>query len=252
MEKRHLIPAICKREASDPRLGQPGIALAVALAVVVLAAALGGPAHAASAAPAAGDAYVYRVVNGYNRETVGHLRHEITTAGTAQGQVVSVTVDTPALGLPRTEIVSPDGQWLRHTLDTHGRTTDYEFAPALPAVQTPAGGTSWSVRVNAMVPAQSAKRSVRIDGAVLGNERIRVPAGEFDTVKIRRLIYPGDAGDFKTETRIVEIDWHAPALGRSVRTETRSSWQELCSRRLCTYHGDWHIAELAEAPAAMR
>jgi hypothetical protein len=234
-----------------PRNFMPGLALAL-MAIVAIAALFNicNPAHAA--APAAGDAYVYRVVNAYNQETVGHLRHEITEASAAQGQVVSVTVDTPALGLPRTEILTPDGQWLRHTLSTHGRTTDYEFTQALPAVQTATGGNSWSVRVNAMVPAHSARRSVRIDGTVMGNERIRVPAGEFDTVKIRRIIYPGDAGDFKSETRIVETDWHAPALGRSVRTETNSSWQEPCLRRPCTFRGDWHVIELAEARPATR
>lgn len=219
------------------------------LALIAAAVAIGAPA---SAAPAAGDTYVYRVVNGYNNEVVGHLNHDITAAGSAQGQAVSVTPDTRELGLPCTEIYAADGQWLRHPLDSHGLTTDYEFTPALPAAHTPAAGGSWSVRVNAMALPHSVRRNVRIDGRVLGNERIRVPAGEFDTVKFRRIIYAGDRGDFKTETRIVETEWHAPALGRSVRTETRSSWQELCSRRLCTYHGDWHIAELSEVRAALR
>jgi hypothetical protein len=209
----------------------------------------------AIAAPAAGDAYVYRVVNGYNNETIGHQRHDITAASTAQGQVVSVTVDTPALGLPRTEMLTADGHWVRHPLDSHGLATDYEFAPALPVAPSPlAAGQSWSVRVNAKVPSANTSRSVRVDGDVLGNERIRVPAGEFDTVKIRRIIYPRDAGDFKTETRIIETDWYAPALGRSVRTETRSNWraQQSCRRGYCDYHGDWHIVELTEARTATR
>jgi hypothetical protein len=222
------------------------IALLVLIAITVAMCA------AAHAAPAVGETYVYRVVNGYNNEMVGYQQHEITAAGAAQAQAVSVTPDTRDLGLPRIEIYAANGQWLRHPLDNHGLATDYEFTPALPAVQAPAAGTSWSVRTNAMALPHSVRRSVRIDGDVLGNERIRVPAGEFDTVKIRRIIYPGDKGDFKSETRIVETDWYAPAVGRSVRTETRSSWQELCSRRYCTYHGDWHIAELTEVRAAAR
>jgi hypothetical protein len=220
-----------------------------ALALIAIATVA---CHPASAATTAGDTYVYRVVNGYNKEMVGTLHHEITSASAAQGQAVSITPGTRDLGLPRTEVYAADGQWLRHALDNHGLATDYEFAPPLPALQTPAAGNSWSVRVKATALPHSVRRSVRIDGDVLGNERIRVPAGEFDTVKMRRIIYAGDKGDFKSETRIVEIDWHAPALGRSVRTETRSSWQELCSRRLCTYHGDWHIAELTDIRAASR
>ena len=200
------------------------------------------------AVAAAGDAYVHRLVNGYNGETVAHLRHEISDASTAQGLVMSVTADRPSVTLPRTEMLTPDGQWLRRPLDNHGLATDYEFTPALPAVAAPAKGKTWSVRVTGRVNGEAKARSVRIDGEVLGNELIRLAAGEFDTVKIRRFIYPGDAGDFKTETRIAEIDWYAPTLGRSVRTETRSSWQQLCSRRHCTYHGDWHVLELTEVP----
>ena len=199
----------------------------------------------AYAAPATGDTYVYRVINRYNGETVAHLHHEVSDASTAAGVVTSITADRPAITLQRTEIHTRDGQWLRHPLDNHGRAIDYEFAQALPAVP-PVAGQSWSVRVNARADGADRARSVRIDGRVLGNERVRVPAGEFDTVKIHRIIYPGDPGNFRTETRIDETDWFAPALGRSVRTETNSSWEEPCGRRYCTYRGDWHLRELHE------
>ena len=227
----------------------------IMLGLATVAAALCMPVSIAATAPATGDAYVYRLVNGYNSETVGHIRHEVTEARTAQGAVVSVTMDKPSLGLTYTEIHTPEGQWMRHPLDNHGIAVEYEFTPALPVYLSPlAAGKSWSMRVNAKVPGENTNRSVRIDGEVLGNERIRVPAGEFDTVKIRRIIYPGDARDFKTETHIVEFDWYAPALGRSVRSETRSSWRALsgCRRGYCDYRGDWNVLELTEAHAATR
>ena len=227
----------------------------ITLGLVTVAAALCIPVSIAATTPAIGDAYVYRLVNGYNHETVGHIRHEVTEATVAQGAIVSVTVDKPSLGLPHIEIHTQAGQWMRHSLDNHGIAVEYEFTPALPVYLSPlAAGQSWSVRVNAKVPGENTNRSVRIDGAVLGNERIRVPAGEFDTVKIRRIIYPGDAGDFKTETHIVEFDWYAPALGRTVRSETRSSWRALsgCRRGYCDYRGDWNVLELTEAHAATR
>jgi hypothetical protein len=218
--------------------------------VTLAAALLSAPSVAA---PAAGDAHVYRVVNGYNRETIGYLRHEFTDATTAKGAVVSVTTDTPSLAQSRTEIYTQDGQWLRRPLDNHGMAIEYEFAPALPAIASPlAAGKSWSTRVNAKVPGVSANRSVRIDGAVLGNERVRVPAGEFDTVKIRRIIYPGDPEFDNTETRIDEIDWYAPALGRSVRSETRSNWMLRNCYRHCDRRGDWHVFELTEINTAPR
>ncbi len=207
------------------------------------------------AAPAAGDAYVYRLVNGYNHETVAQIRHEVTAETTAQALVVSVTADNPSLRLPRTEIYTPEGQWLRHVLDSHDIAVEYEFSSALPAMPVPlTAGKSWSVRVNARVPGENKIRSVRIDGDVLGNERVRVPAGEFDTVKIRRIIYLGDVEYFRSETRVVEIDWYAPALGRTVRSETTSTWQQQwgCRPGSCTHLGDWNVLELSEVRAATR
>jgi len=223
---------------------------ALARSLAAIALILSAPLFAASA----GSAYVYRVINAYNKETVGHLRQEIAPATTAQSEVMSVSVDNPALGLARTEVYGPQGQWLRRPLDNHGVPVEYEFGTALPAVQPQlAVGQTWSVRVPAKVAGDGKSRSVRIDGRVLGPERIRVPAGEFDTVKFQRTIYPGDADYFISETQIVEYDWYAPALGRSVRTETRSVWRDTrggCIRHSrCDYRGDWHVFELTEAPA---
>jgi len=107
------------------------------------------------------------------------------------------------------------------------------------------------VRVNALVPGATSPRSVRVDGTVLGRERIRVPAGEFDTVKIRRVIYPGDAYFYLNETKIIEYDWYAPALGRTVRTDSRSEYIDTsrCGRGggTCMFRGDWDVFELVDA-----
>lgn len=218
---------------------------------IALAAASILCAWPTAAAAQTANAYVYRVINGYNNETVGHVRQEIAPATTAQGQVLSVTVDNAALGVARTEMYTPDGKWLRRPIDNHGRPVEYDFSSALPAVPPTASAPSWSVRVPARVAGEDKNRSVRIDGRVLGNERIRVPAGEFDTVKIQRVIYAGDSEYFRSETSIFEIDWYAPTLGRSVRTETRSVWRDWhsgCRRwERCDFRGDWFVFELAEA-----
>lgn len=220
----------------------------------VIAAWLATAFFSISALAAAGDVHVYRVINRYNNETIGHVRQTDTPASTAQGQVLSVTVDTPALGVDRTEIYGAQGQWLRRPLDNHGRLTEYEFSNALPVVQPQSGtGHSWSARIPAKASGESRNRSVRIDGRVLGPERIRVPAGEFDTIRIQRTLYAGDADYFITETRIEEFDWYSPALGRSVRIETRSNWRDTrsgCRRsEHCDFRGDWLLYELTEVPA---
>jgi DUF3108-like len=210
---------------------------------VILAA--GG---ATGALAATGDTYVYRISNGYNHEIRGTINYRVEKVD-ADRIEVAVTTDTPSLGLARTEVYTKQGNWLRHPLANHDQLRDYEFASALPVY---ADGGSWSVRVDAVDPATGKSNSVRVDGEVLGSERITVPAGTFDTIKIMRRVYAGDWDGFKRETHIAEIDWYAPALGRPVKSETKSSWQDLsrCSRGCPWFRGDWNIVELAATSAA--
>ena len=69
----------------------------------------------AIAAPAAGDVYVYRVINGYNRETVGKVEHRIDKID-GDRVAETVTTDVPALGLSHTDVFNKEGNWLRHPL----------------------------------------------------------------------------------------------------------------------------------------
>ena len=99
------------------------------------------------------------------------------------------------------------------------------------------------------------KRSVRVDGQVIGNERIRVPAGEFDAIKVKRSVYTGDTYFAQQETRVIEFDWYVPALGRPVRTERKSDWVDLsrCGMNMgCDFRGNWDVLELIETRAAKR
>lgn len=204
---------------------------------------------AAGALAATGDAYVYRISNGYNSEVRGTISYRVGKVD-ADRIEVAVTTDTPSAGVARTEVYTREGNWLRHPLASHDQLRDYEFASALPVY---ADGGSWSVRVNAVDPATGKRSSVRVDGEVVGSERITVPAGTFDTIKIMRRIYAGDWDGFMRETQIVETDWYAPALGRPVKSDTKSSWQDMsrCSRGGCPwFRGDWNIVELAETSAA--
>jgi hypothetical protein len=234
------------------RPGGPGFAggswrAAVRAAVVVQAFALSAPALAASL-PAAGDTYLYRIVNGYNQEVVGQIRYEVSTVD--RGSVtLSVTPDSAYGGLPRTDVYTSEGNGLRHPVESHGQQVEYRFSPAYPAFVFPLDpGKSWSIRVKASVPATGDRRSVRVDGRVLGAERIRVPAGEFDTIKVQRYVYPGDHDYFLQETQVVETDWYAPALGRPVRSERMSEWIDLalCGHTCIPFRGDWFRYELVE------
>lgn len=228
---------------SDTRNGARRASLLACLAAMCLHGS-------ATAAPVSGDTYVYRVVNGYSKEVRGQVRYRVDRVD-AESITVAVTPDSAAAGSERTEVFTKEGNWLRRPMESHGQKVEYLFSSAYPAYVFPLEpGKSWSARVNATVSGATRVRSVRVDGKVLGTERIRVPAGEFDTVKVRRLVYPGDAEHLLAETKIVEIDWYAPALGRSVRTETRSEFHDgsRCDERSsCIYYGDWDVVELSDA-----
>ena len=216
----------------------------------IAAAAVTLPAIGA-AAPAAGDTYVYRLLNGYSNEPGGQLSYRVDKIDAGR-VMMAVTPDTAGIGAARTEIYTNDGNWLRHTVVNHDQPTEYDFASPYPAYQFPLeAGKSWSLRVDATNPASGQRASVRVDAEVMGSERIRVPAGEFDTIKVRRMVYAGDAESFRKETSIQEIDWYAPALGRAVRTASTSIYRDASRSRCCQFiRGDWDIYELVALPPA--
>lgn len=242
--------AVRSSAPGTPRFCTRIIAAVVSFAAIA-AATTGLPA---AASPAAGDTYVYRVINGYNNEVRGQVQYRVDKID-ADRITLSVTTDIPALGTAHTEIVTKDGNWLRHPVTNHDQPVEYEFAQAYPAYVFPLEARkSWSLRVNAVNVATGRRNSVRVDGNVLGMERISVPGGSFDTIKVRRRVYAGDWDGFRLETNIIETDWYAPQLGRPVRSESTSSYMQ--PDRCDEYHacvpilGDWNVLELVEARLA--
>lgn len=229
----------------------------VVAAIVCCALGAGLSVGGAVAAPAAGDSWAYRVANGYNREILGRLQYRVESV-VAERVTVALTTDVALLGRPRSEVYTPEGNWLRHALINHDQPVEYEFAQPYPAYVFPLDiGKSWSLRVQATNPVTGSRASVRVDGDVLGAERITVPAGAFDTIKLRRRIYAGDWDGRRAETNITEIEWYAPALGRVVRADTKSDYwdPQRCSDEMsaCTpVRGDWHIFELVEMGGTAR
>jgi hypothetical protein len=211
-------------------------------------------AVAALAAPAPGDTYTYRILNGYNNEVRGQVRYRVEAVD-AQRVTVEVTPDAPALGAPHSVTYAADGNWLRHPLVNHDRPVEYAFAPAFPVYEFPLdAGKSWSARVHATESATGRRADVRVDAAVIGAERITVPAGTFDTIKLRRYVYAGDWDGFRQPTTITEWEWYAPVLGRAVRSETKSEYIDLARGRgkgSQWTRGEWIVMELT-APVAGR
>ena len=219
----------------------------------ILVAALGLAPAPAGAAPAVGDTYTYVLRNGYNGEVRGNIRLEVT--GTAPGAVTySFNPDKAAAGWHHTVVMTPEGNWLRHMVESHGQKIEYRFTTPYPAYVFPlTPDKAWSVRVKARVADDPRLRNVRVDAKVIGTERVRVPAGEFEAIKVKRHAYSGDEAFMLSETHVTETDWYVPALGRSVRTERSSVYLDMntCGPLArCETRGDWDIYELAEVRAA--
>jgi hypothetical protein len=118
----------------------------------------------------------------YNNEPRGHVTYRVDKVDSDQVTVI-VSPDPPSLGRPYTGVFAKDGNWLRHPLINHDMLVEYTFSPAYPAYVAPLDtGKSWSMRVRATNPNFGRSNSVRVDGKVLGTERITTPAGAFDAI----------------------------------------------------------------------
>jgi hypothetical protein len=224
----------------------PAFPKTLAAAFAALAFAVAPAANAA-----VGDVFVYRVINQYTGEARGDVTYQVDKIESNR-VFASVSSQNSLVEAGRTAIFTSEGNWVRHALDSHNLPQTVEFIAESPAYAFPLTvGKRWSVRAPARVPQTGETRSIRIDAAVTGAERIRVAAGEFDTLRIDRTIYAGDANGFETETRIAQTEWYAPALRRAVKTEMRSGYLDMrIGRGNRSVRGDWDVHELLEVRPA--
>jgi hypothetical protein len=171
--------------------------------------------------PKAGSFWRYAVVDGFTRIPRDTVEYRV--AG-IDADVVTVNVSTNRQ--QSTELYSRDGNWLRRPATN---LQEFTFSPAYRAFDFPlTAGKRWNARATATDPADGRSFPVRIEARVLGWEKIRVPAGEFDALKVRRHVFvdywvQGDRG----QSVIMETDWYAPALQQIVRREATSQYLKL-------------------------
>lgn len=117
---------------------------------------------------------------------------------------------------------------------------------ALPSPRS--AGKTWRTYVRAYDPEGGRLNRVRIDGEVLGRERVRVPAGEFHTLKVRREAYAGNAAYFESEKNITECEWYAPVPGVAVRRCAYTLHHDNsrnCRGQWIVVRGDWVVIKFA-------
>lgn len=198
------------------------------LAMLVLAAGCAAPlpqtppagvsplASASEVQP--GNSWRYAVHDGYTRLPRGTVEYRVSAI---QGDTVTFTV----LNGDResTELYARNGNWLQRPA-TNMQT--FAYNPPYPAFAFPlTPGKTWRSRVTATDPADGRSFPVLIEGTVLGWERVRVPAGEFDTLKVRRNVFLDyfEQG-VRGQSVIVEHEWYAPAVKQAARRETTSRY----------------------------
>ncbi|MBI3067955.1 MAG: hypothetical protein HY323_18135 [Betaproteobacteria bacterium] len=200
-----------------------------------------------------GDSWVYQQRDGYTALPRGTVRYSVVEVRDA-----SFVVELSGDGAPpiARETYTRDWNWIEKPIVTG---VNYRYEPAYPAFAFPLeAGRTWKSTVNATDPRTGKTHRMQIHGAVIGWERVKVPAGEFDTLHVRRLVYAGDHDHFRGETHIAEHDWYAPAIGQFVKHQHSSGYRDNMRGSDGLFddggwiNGDWIIAELVSYQAARR
>jgi len=209
----------------------------------------GMPAKVMAPEIRAGDVWTYSLHDGYTKLPKGTLEYRVQAV---QGD--TATVDFQHDGRQSTQRYTRDGNWRERPMTN---LQNFRYDPPYPALPFPLeAGKTWQAYVKAIDPATGEANRVRIDGKILGWERVKVPAGEFDALLVRRIVFAGNEDTFRGEENISEYDWYAPKLGGIVKHASSSAYNDKrlsCDGVFCDawVHNDWNVVELtAHRPAA--
>jgi hypothetical protein len=194
----------------------------------------------------AGDDWKYSLHDGYTKLPRGTLEYHVLSV-----QADTVTVRMRHEDRESTERYTKEGSWLERPMTN---LQNFRYDPPYPALPFPLeAGKTWQAYVKATDPATGRVNRVRIDGKVLGWERVKVPAGEFDALVVQRVVYAGNADAFLSEEYITEVDWYSATAGAIVKHSSRSGHRDyrLGCDRVCTQwvDGGWNVVELVGIPA---
>ena len=194
----------------------------------------------------AGVSWKYSLHDGYTKLPRGALEYRVSSV-----QSDTVTVELSHEGKQSTQLYTRDWNWRERPMTN---LQNFRYDPPYPALPFPLeAGKTWQAFVKATDPATGRVNRVRIDGKVLGWERVKVPAGEFDALVVQRVVYAGNGDTFLSEEYITEVDWYSAAVGAIVKHSSRSGHRDyrLGCDRVCTQWIDngWNVVELVGLPA---
>lgn len=232
--------------------------IAFALGAAPMAYALGGCAVSAPpiATPTApptqqppaprvrvGDRWRYSEVNGFNGERIA----EVTCEAVEVAPRVRIQL-TDSRGRARADEVYTE-PWLVVVEPFYDYPQTFETpVPILPEVL--AAGAQSRITTAYRVPDASSRFGWQQYLDARGWQRIRVPAGEFDTLLVQRRIWFSHVDRWRLYPYRWDLAWYAPAVNRWVRREWSGEYRWAGVRRGAPLREEWIVWELAEyAPA---
>ena len=226
----------------------------IALTLVALLAACAAPltpptgpvpTTVAAADVKVGEFWEYAVRDAYTGLPFGILRYQVVHS---DPQHVAVEVRRNS-ALVDTYIYSPGWNPREMPITNVQRLKFQTPLPAFPFPLEP--GKTWNNVVKALDPNNGRTYNVHVQGKVLGWDHVRVPAGEFDALKIRRYVFAGNAESFKSQEEIIQYEWYAPSVRRVVKEEGTSRHTDYSRSEghgaegmPLVVRGDWLIADL--------
>ena len=216
-----------------------GLALAGCVAAPPRAALVTG-AGAPVDAPRvrAGDRWRYVEINGFNGERVADVAAEAIEAGPR----LRIRLED-SRGRPRGEEVYAD-PWRVVVEPMYDQPQFFESpVPILPETLVPGARSRTDTAYT--VPGSSGRYGWQQRLEARRWQRIRVPAGEFDTLLVQRRIWFDHPDRWRRYPHRWDLAWYAPAVNRWVRREWSGEYRA-SGRRGALMREDWIIHELIE------
>jgi hypothetical protein len=162
------------------------------------------------------DYWEYAVRDGYTGIPRGVYRYEVVRSDPS-----GVTVRVTREGLVLDTLVYGPG-WNGREMPLPN-TQRFRYEPAFAAYEYPLEpGKTWRAVVRATDVATGRTYNTHVHAKVVGWERISVPAGQFDALRIQREVFAGNSEGALTQEEIRETEWYVPSVRRSVRSQATS------------------------------
>ena len=192
-----------------------------------------------------GDRWRYEVINGFNNSKTGEILAQVRTV--APQVLVELTTDKGVR--PGDELYSAPWQVIQEPF--------YDIVQIFdtPVALVPAGGgpgESLIQRTAYRVPGQDYRYAWYVRSEPMHWERVRVPAGEFDALRVQRDIFFAHSDRWRIAPSRRETLWYAPHVNRWVQREW-AGWYRWAGMRGAALREDWiswRLMEYLPAPVA--